>query len=325
MSKISVIIPVYNTEAYLPRCIESVIGQTYGDWEMLLVDDGSPDNAAQICDQYERQDERIHVIHQENCGLALSRRNGLRAARGKYVMFLDSDDWIDSEMLAVLHERIEKWQADIVCSQFRRVTETKIRDEGRRHFSEIVCDDRREMVYHLHVTRDISASAVTKLIRRQLLETVEFPANLAIGEEHDMVSQLVWKASRIVIIDSIYYNYYMRSSSISHSGYNPKYANSLERYIQIEKEFEQAFPEYQVYLRGFYAEYEMAVITAMCRNRTYDWNVIGKLRKHLRVQIKDICHCAVMPFYMKCSAVMITFFPGVFLLLFRGIHLLTGR
>ena len=325
MCEISVIIPVYNTAQYLKKCVDSVLSQTFQNMEILLVEDGSPDSAAQICDQYEKQEKRIHVIHQQNSGLAISRRNGLRAAQGKYVMFLDSDDWIDSEMLSALYERIESRQADVVCSQFRRVTDGGMPGGEKKRFSEIVCDDRKEMVYHLHVTRYISTSAVTKLIRRELLEMVEFPDNLAIGEEHDMVSQLIWKASRIVITDNVYYNYYMRSSSISHSGYNPKYANSLARYMQIESSFEQMFPEYRVYLRGFYAEFEMALITAMCRNRVYDWKVIKKLRQHLRIQVKDICGSGTTPLYLKCSAVMIIYFPRVFLFLFRGIHLLTGR
>lgn len=325
MCGISVIIPVYNTEQYLKKCVDSVLGQMFQKFEIILVEDGSADQAGQICDDYEKQDERIRVIHQKNCGLALSRRNGLEAAKGKYVMFLDSDDWIDSEMLWALYETAERTGADVVCSQLRRVAETGDPIGEKPVFSEIICNDRKDMVYHLHVTRYINTSAVTKLIRRPLLETVEFPGNLAIGEEHDMVSQLVWKAAKIVITDGAYYNYLMRGGSISHSGYNPKYANSLEKYMEIERAFEQAFPEYRGQLRSFYAEFEMAVITAMCRNRSYDRAVIRKLREHLRAHKKEICHSTATPFYLKCSAVMIIYFPWVFIVLFRGIHLLTGR
>lgn len=325
MCEISVIIPVYNTEQYLRKCVDSVLAQIFQDFEIILVDDGSPDQAAWICDEYEKRDRRIRAIHQQNCGLALSRRNGLREARGKYAMFLDSDDWIDSGMLSAMHEAIERTQADVACSQLKRVTEKGDFLGVIPEFQEIVCDDRKEMTYHLHVTRYINTSAVSKLIRRQLLEKVAFPGNLAIGEEHDMVSQLVWKASRMVVTDGAYYNYFMRGGSISHSGYNPRYANSLDKYMEIERAFEEAFPEYRGYLRSFYAEFEMAVITAMCRNKVYDWQVIGKLRRHLRMQKKEICRSAETPFYLKCSAVMIIYFPKVFIFLFRGIHLLTGR
>ena len=124
MCGISVIIPVYNTEQYLKKCVDSVLGQMFQKFEIILVEDGSPDQAGQICDDYEKQDERIRVIHQKNCGLALSRRNGLGAAKGKYVMFLDSDDWIDRKMLSALYETAERTGADVVCSQLRRVAET---------------------------------------------------------------------------------------------------------------------------------------------------------------------------------------------------------
>ena len=121
MSKISVIIPVYNTEAYLPRCIESVIGQTYGDWELLLVDDGSTDGSGDICDRYAKQDERIRVIHNQNQGPAASRENGIKNSKGGLVMFADSDDWLDRDMLRIMKEQMEASGAGIVCCIFKNI------------------------------------------------------------------------------------------------------------------------------------------------------------------------------------------------------------
>lgn len=325
MCEISVIIPVYNTEKYLEKCINSVLKQSFQQFEIILVEDGTKDNAAKICDLYVQKDSRVRVIHQENCGLALSRRNGVRIARGKYVIFLDSDDWIDEEMLNALYQSIEEKKADMVCSQFKRVFSDGTEKKVTFKFSDIVCDELDSMVYHMHVTRYINTAAWAKLIKRELINKVFFPDNLAIGEEHNMVSQLLWNASRVVIIDAAYYNYYIRNNSISHAGYNQKYENSLENYIKIESDFEKAFPKYKTYLRGFYVEYEMAVITAMCRNKKYDWTVIKRLRDHMQEQISDICSNKTTPFYLKCCAIMITYSPKVFITLFRGIHLLTGR
>lgn len=325
MCEISVIIPVYNTEKYLEKCINSVLNQSFHQFEIILVEDGTKDNSAKICDLYAQKDSRVKVIHQENCGLALSRRNGVRKAAGKYVTFLDSDDWIDEEMLSALYKAIEENKADMACSQFKRVFPDGKEKKASSQFPDIVCDDLDSMVNHMHVTRYINASAGSKLIKKELINKVYFPDNLAIGEEHNMVSQLLWNASRVVITDAAYYNYYMRSDSISHAGYNRKYESSLENYIKIESDFERAFPKYKTYLRGFYAEYEMAVMTAMCRNKNYDWIVIKRLRNHMREQMTDICSNKTTPFYLKCCAVMICFVPGVFIILFRGLHLLTGR
>ena len=114
--KISVIIPIYNTGQYLPECVESVRSQTLRDIEIILVDDGSPDNAPQICDEYATIDERIKVIHKKNGGLGFARNSGLDMATGEYVSFIDSDDFIDTNMMQTLYETAKEYDADEVRS-----------------------------------------------------------------------------------------------------------------------------------------------------------------------------------------------------------------
>ena len=111
---VSVIIPVYNVEKYLAECVDSVLGQSYTDFEIILVDDGATDSSGSMCDAYARKDPRIRVIHQTNGGLSAARNTGLRAARGEYVYFLDSDDYIEPQTLAMLMEKAEHEQADVV-------------------------------------------------------------------------------------------------------------------------------------------------------------------------------------------------------------------
>ena len=114
MSEISVIIPVYNTKPYLSRCIDSVLKQTYEDWELLLVDDGSTDGSGQICDEYAQVDLRIKAFHNRNQGPAASRNYGIREAAGNFVMFVDSDDWLDEEMLRTMYGHMQETGAGIV-------------------------------------------------------------------------------------------------------------------------------------------------------------------------------------------------------------------
>ncbi len=108
MPEISIIVPVYKTEKYLPQCIESILAQTFADFELILVDDGSPDNSGIICDEYAAKDSRIQVIHQENAGVSAARNAGLDQAIGTYIMFCDSDDWVEPEWCASLYEGITK-------------------------------------------------------------------------------------------------------------------------------------------------------------------------------------------------------------------------
>ena len=113
---ISIIVPVYNVEKYLERCIESIVNQTYKDIEIILVDDGSPDNCPVICDRYAEKDNRIKVIHKQNGGLINARKSGLEIAQGDYIGFVDSDDWIEPEMYEYFAQMINKYSPDMVLS-----------------------------------------------------------------------------------------------------------------------------------------------------------------------------------------------------------------
>lgn len=112
--KLSIIVPVYKVEKYIRRCLDSIINQTFTDFELILVDDGSPDTSGEICEGYAKKDERIRVIHQENKGLSGARNTGVEVSKGEYIGFVDSDDWIELEMYEKLITAAEKYGADIV-------------------------------------------------------------------------------------------------------------------------------------------------------------------------------------------------------------------
>ena len=119
MPEISVIVPIYNVEKYLGPCIDSILAQTFKDFELILVDDGSPDRCGKICDEYERVDKRIRVIHQENSGLSAARNVGLDVMVGKYVTFIDSDDLVDKRFLEELYDNLQNDKAQISLCQFQ--------------------------------------------------------------------------------------------------------------------------------------------------------------------------------------------------------------
>ena len=123
--KLSIIIPVFNVEEYLPKCIESVVNQTYDNLEILLINDGSTDNSGVICDNFAHKDERVKVVHKENGGLSAARNLGLSLATGHYIAFLDSDDYIDSEMYETLVDALENADADIAACGFKEIYQNK--------------------------------------------------------------------------------------------------------------------------------------------------------------------------------------------------------
>lgn len=118
MPMFSIVVPVYKVESYLPQCIESILSQTYTDFELILVDDGSPDNCGKICDAYAAQDNRIRVIHKENGGVTSARLAGAEAAVGEYIVCIDGDDWISPDYLSNFAECIREYAPDIVCCGF---------------------------------------------------------------------------------------------------------------------------------------------------------------------------------------------------------------
>ena len=124
MPKLSVIVPVYNTEKYLRECVDSILAQTFTDFELILVDDGSTDGSGAICDEYAGKDSRIRVIHQENGGATLARRSGVRIAQGEYVAFVDSDDWIAQHIYQNMMEKAETCGADVILCDIVLETQT---------------------------------------------------------------------------------------------------------------------------------------------------------------------------------------------------------
>ena len=326
MSRISVIVPVYNAEKYLKKCIDSILGQTFQDYDVILINDGSKDTSGTVCDEYARRDNRVTVIHTKNCGPAAARKTGVEVARGEYITFVDADDWLDSNMLLFLMEEIEKQGADIICLGHKEV------DEQGNVLSCTAQEPERiemalpvQMMHHLHGTRLIDSGPWAKLIASHLFEDIDFCESVTIGEDYFMVLQLLERAGKIVLCKEAMYNRCIRTTSISRSGYTERHQNAFEQYMYWRKYLSDRYPELKTEIVGYHTEYEMAVMTAMCRNKKYDKSVIGYLVRDLRENQTIILQCSKTPLYMRMSAMIIAYCYPVFIVIFRVIHLLTGR
>ncbi len=323
---ISIVIPVYNTAKYLSKCIESIRMQSFEEWELLLIDDGSIDKSGKICEQYSEQDSRIITYHLKNQGPAAARAFGVKRANGELIMFVDSDDWIDTRMLEVLKRQMDEHCVEIMCCIFKNIDDKgKVTHVQRFDAPYIECNTAEDCIYHMHHTRYLSGSPCTKLFKKALFEGIDFCENVIIGEDYAMILQLVEKAQGVRIIPEELYYRYIRKGSISHGGFTSKHKEAFEHYMMIRKRLVAQYPLMASDVVAFHTEYEMAVLTAMCRNDVYDTEVIKKLKDDLKENITNTLISPVIPLYMKGCALMIAYVHPIFIFLFRILNRLTGR
>lgn len=221
--KISVIVPVYNVEQYLIRCIDSILSQTYKNIEILLIDDGSTDRSSDICDNYARKDSRVKVIHQQNAGLAAARNVGMNMSQGECLTFVDSDDYVSSYYVENLVNAMEKNDADLSVSMFINVVdgdECNVREATNQLLNVQVegsCQCLEDMFYQ----RGIETSAPGKLYRKQLIDNLRFPVG-KLYEDIMFTTKMILRSNKIVRIDNVDYFYYQRSNSIQYQKFNNK-------------------------------------------------------------------------------------------------------
>lgn len=224
---ITVIVPIYKVENYISKCIESIINQTYSDIEIILVDDGSPDNCPKICDDYCRRDKRIKVIHKENGGLSDARNIGLECAKGKYILFIDGDDYIKSEMLEIMHKVIISDASDMVICNYELVDEyekvaAQERDKIYEHDNEkIVIDEKTfwdncyDYDYLYYVV------AWNKLYDRKVFDNIRYKKG-AVHEDEIILHKIVDKCNKISCIPEKLYIYVQHENSIMNSKVSEK-------------------------------------------------------------------------------------------------------
>lgn len=232
---VSIVVPVYNVERYVSRCIDSLLAQTYADIEIILVDDGSLDKSGNICDQYSESDQRIVVVHKENGGLSDARNEGIRRSRGKWITFVDSDDFVHPDYIRILHQNMTANDADIsICRHMP--TKNDIEKGEIREGTEIYAGDEgmEKLLYQY-----ISTSAWAKMYRVELFQDICFPYG-KLYEDVVTVFEAFRKASRIVVTNSCLYYYYVRGDGIVRTGFTEKKLDYIEntKYIleQVRKE-----------------------------------------------------------------------------------------
>lgn len=215
---ISVIIPVYNVEKYIDKCVESVVRQTYKNLEIWLVDDGSTDSSGVYCQKWVEKDERINVIHQKNRGLSAARNIAIDKCSGEWLAFVDSDDWLDNNFFMELMEACQKYQADISMCGYYEVYEKEGGYELKEEDTSLRPGNiaKNEAVEKIIYDKEIHSYAWNKLYKKELFDGLMFPEGRGY-EDVAILYKLFLKADNIAIVDKPLYYYYMREGSILHS------------------------------------------------------------------------------------------------------------
>ena len=204
MPKISIIVPVYKAEKYLNRCVDSILAQTFTDWELLLIDDGSPDRSGEICDEYAKKDSRIRVIHKENGGVSSARQRGLDESVGEYTIHADPDDWVEPEMLDELYKKAKEEDADMVICDF--ICEYKT--------GSVVCEQNvkncnSESILKQMFSQQLPGMCWNKLVRRKCYfdYDIRFPHNIILWEDLYVVCSLLTHTIKCAYLPKALYHY----------------------------------------------------------------------------------------------------------------------
>ena len=232
MPKVSVIVPVYGVEKYLDRCVQSIVDQTYTNWELLLIDDGSPDRSGEMCDEWKKKDERIRVLHKKNGGVSSARNLGLDNAKGEWVMFVDADDWIEKKCLKVCVDTVLEEKLDVVQFNFKQVN-----------------DDGKIFVRNDKVTTKMGGNAFIKngiynvatwaaLISKRIIDAhnLRFPINVKLAEDQIFMMECLCEATRVRILGCDYYNYFNNNFGSVFNTNSNDIVNSIHALLKFRDE-----------------------------------------------------------------------------------------
>lgn len=286
---ITVIVPVYNVEKYIDKCITSIICQDYTNLEIILVDDGATDLSGQICDNYAKDDNRIKVIHKTNGGLSDARNVAIDIMTGEYVVFIDSDDYIEKNYISYLYYLIIKYKAQISICNFKYVTEAgtsinKAYDSGmEKELSQ------RDAILELLCGKEINTSASMKLYKSDLFSDIRYPKG-KLYEDISTTYKTFLKSDKIVYGDMSLYIYLCRDGSITKQTFSNKRMDAIENLKEMCYDIENAYPQFKEYCKSRLFSQYISVYLVLKKSR---FSI--ELEKQLFDEIRKMKSC------VKCN------------------------
>lgn len=313
MAQLSIIVPVYNVESYLSSCLDSILNQSYKDFELILIDDGSTDNSGIICDSYAEKDSRIIVRHQANAGVSSARNLGLDIASGELISFIDSDDIIESQMLEILVNNLHKFNCDIsVC----RLDIIKINGENSViDLKKSLLLENKYVIFHYFtdpIVKEFLYGPCNKIIRKKIIGDIRF-SKYALGEDILFMFNILQEAKTIYIDKFVGYHYIHRNNSAMRSKFSIKrldYVYACQDLVEICKQrAPYAFSQANIWL----FRHTLVTICQIYRNNLHNDSEFSNFIKinlaYLQSNKKSLKY---LPFKRKIDFVIINYIPFVF-------------
>lgn len=301
--KLSIIVPVYKVEQYLDECIKSLVNQSYKNIEIILIDDGSPDRSGEICDDWARNDNRIYVIHKSNEGAAKARNEGLRIASGKYIGFVDSDDYASPYMFETLIHLMSSYHCDIAECGFCKTDTSHLKFDKNIIDMPKIVDSETALKYHIQ-DKLFKQTIWNKVYNKSVI--VPFTEGKYIDDEF-WVYQVIGKSKRLISVNAKMYAYRQQEQSVMHAGYSLKRLDALEAkkrrcdYININ------FPSLDIEARNslFFScvyQYQMVLKYLSGKDKKDAICIIMKYVKESQIKMKDL---SIVPWKQKIWGILL--------------------
>lgn len=287
MNGISVIVPVYKSEKYLDRCVQSILSQTYQDFELILVDDGSPDGSPILCDKWAEKDSRVHVIHKKNGGASSARNAGLAIAKGKWVFFSDSDDWIDNKALETLYRMVNEYGVSMAIGRIQVVEENIDRNAAlNENIYMLSRENLLDRFFRVNGEPDTHSVCAT-LIRRDILEDYHFIEG-KMNEDVEACYYLARKCEGAVYTSKPVYFYFKNVEGVTNSGFSKKKLDLLDVWDIVQKQVEQFTPGYSYACEINCKRARFTLLTQMSLNGyDHDDSLMKKTKQQLKKEVRQ--------------------------------------
>lgn len=306
MNTISIIVPIYNSSEYLDRCVESIVSQTYKDLEILLVDDGSTDNSLKMCNDWAKKDNRIVVLHQENGGQGSARNMALDVAKGQYIAFVDSDDWISKDMFQILYHNMKVHNADISCCNNGTVGEVTSGDIK-------IFEQPGIMWEHLQHHKGTGHSPCDKLYKKILFDGVRYN-ELRAYEDCATVYRIFHNAKKMVWEDTTLYYYTSRPNSTMTSSFSSVKYQAIDAYLQMYQDYTKWNPVYAYKVKEYlFGSIQFCIGETLIRNKKNEYN----MQYNRALSIAQSIGSDGLPFKSKMLLFLICRMPLLYRVLYK--------
>lgn len=313
---LSIIVPVYNVEKYIRKCIESILHQTFTDFELLLIDDGSPDNCPQICDEYALIDSRVKVIHQSNKGVSSARNIGLRMAKGRWIGFVDSDDYLECDAYQKLIDGAESNSCDAAIMDFSYVDESgHVCQEKKREYGDSILLSRKDAIrMQFDIPLSIRLVMFNKIFKKDIVNGLFFDESIHCAEDTLFLSQCLERIQRAIFIKEPLYKNVQREGSAMHGGLKIK---DIEKSLDIHKNIairtREIYPELYSYAYAYYIDsciwkmrtYSKTDLDSSEERKKEQLYYYKKIKKRIRHEYLGIIKCNMLSWKQKIQYIVI--------------------